>query len=351
MPSALPPSELGTYAEGHAANTVGTPNSATIASEPDGTTEKEVDQSSDRLLDVRVTDTPANVFGMFRRVYGPEFPVRDPERLVDLAMLTNTTLPNANATVTPASTNATPTNDIHHPYPNENSFLLGDWFWNYGGQKSHENFKRLIDIVGREGFLSEDIRSTNWAQINAQLGANQWDEGEWVDEDAGWHRSTVIFQVPFHRHTHLPGTRDFVVSNFHHRSLVAVIKEKLTSPHGIKHFHFEPYELKCILSPSTTQPGSKPTECRLYGELYTSPTFIEAYKDLQQAPGEPGCSLPRVVIALMFWSDATHLTNFGSAKLWPLYLFFGNESKYRRCKPSLNLCEHIAYFENVRHSS
>jgi hypothetical protein len=50
----------------------------------------------------------------------------------------------------------------------------------------------------------------------------------------------------------------------------------------------------------------------------------------------------------MFWSDATHLTNFRNAKLWPLYMFFGNESKYRRCKLSCNACEHVAYFETVR---
>jgi hypothetical protein len=49
----------------------------------------------------------------------------------------------------------------------------------------------------------------------------------------------------------------------------------------------------------------------------------------------------------MFWSDATHLTAFGNAKLWPCYMFFGNESKYRRCKPSCNLCSHVAYFQTV----
>jgi hypothetical protein len=50
----------------------------------------------------------------------------------------------------------------------------------------------------------------------------------------------------------------------------------------------------------------------------------------------------------MFWSDATQLANFGDAKLWPLYMFFGNESKYQRGKPSSNRCEHVAYFESVR---
>ena len=32
----------------------------------------------------------------------------------------------------------------------------------------------------------------------------------------------------------------------------------------------------------------------------------------------------------MFWSDATHLATFGMVKLWPIYLLFGNLSKYVR---------------------
>jgi hypothetical protein len=49
----------------------------------------------------------------------------------------------------------------------------------------------------------------------------------------------------------------------------------------------------------------------------------------------------------MFASDATMLALFGTAKLWPLYVCFGNDSKYRRAKPSENLSEQVAYFEKV----
>ncbi|KAH7904490.1 hypothetical protein BJ138DRAFT_1019091 [Hygrophoropsis aurantiaca] len=72
---------------------------------------------------------------------------------------------------------------------------------------------------------------------------------------------------------------------------------------------------------------------------------MDAHKEVQGLPNEPGCDRPKVVVALQFWSDSTHLTSFGNAKLWPLYLWFGNESKYRRCKPSCHLCNHIAYFQ------
>lgn len=49
----------------------------------------------------------------------------------------------------------------------------------------------------------------------------------------------------------------------------------------------------------------------------------------------------------MFASDETHLTSFGDEQLWPVYMYFGNESKYRRSKSSLKLFEEVAYFQKV----
>jgi hypothetical protein len=123
--------------------------------------------------------------------------------------------------------------------------------------------------------------------------------------------------------------------------LVAVIREKLANARDNKLFHYEPYEL-------CWNPPHLDGEVPIYGDMYTSPAFLEAHSQLQDLPGEPGCDLPRVVVGLMFWSDATQLTTFGNAKLWPTYMYFANESKYRRCKPSCNLSNHVAYFETVR---
>ncbi|KIM55613.1 hypothetical protein SCLCIDRAFT_78560, partial [Scleroderma citrinum Foug A] len=53
--------------------------------------------------------------------------------------------------------------------------------------------------------------------------------------------------------------------------------------------------------------------------------------------------LPQQIVGLMLWSDATHLTTFRTAKLWPLYIYMGNKSKYMHCWPSSNLCSHAAY--------
>lgn len=305
-------------------------------------------RASSAMIMTRV-DTLPNIFGMFRRYYGEDLPLHDPERSVDLDSLSNIIPPGlakdsaySVSTTAGLGHGALNNSSIVYPYPNKASFLLGEWFWNEGAQKSHESFKNLLNIVGDSSFKPEDVQSTNWANINTQLAINDWDEGEWVDEDAGWQQSTVTVRIPFDSRTAVPGPKDYTVSDFYHRPIIPIIRERLQT--NIDHFHFEPYELLWNCGNLTS--GASPT-FRLQGELYTSPAFLAAYEEVQTLQPEPNCELPRAVVGLMFWSDATHLTNFGSAKLWPLYMAFGNDSKYQRCKPSSNLFQHVAYFEQV----
>ncbi len=229
------------------------------------------------------------------------------------------------------------------PFPNRSTFLLGNWHWNGGLQKSQSEFKGLIDIVGDPSFNPDDVRHANWSKIFAKLGDSDADgdePNEWLDVDAGWKKTCVEVSVPFHRRMENPGTSKFVGAELHHRSLVEVIRERISDPHTAAQFHLEPYEL-------LWKPTAQHSEIKMHGEIYTSEAFREAHDALQSAPPEPNCDMPRVVAALMFWSDATHLTQFGNSQLWPCYMFLGNESKYRRCKPSCNLCSHVAYFQKV----
>ncbi|KAK7696214.1 hypothetical protein QCA50_000867 [Cerrena zonata] len=64
-------------------------------------------------------------------------------------------------------------------------------------------------------------------------------------------------------------------------------------------------------------------------------------------PPEPDCTLERIVCGLMLYSDSTHLASFGSASLWPLYMYFGNQSKYVRVRPSSGSCHHVAYIPKL----
>ena len=82
-------------------------------------------------------------------------------------------------------------------------------------------------------------------------------------------------------------------------------------PSSYPSLHFEPYEL-------FWKPNEDLEPVRVYSELYTSDAFLEAHRSLQDSPPEPGCDLPRVVVALMFSSDDTQLAAFSNANLSPL---------------------------------
>lgn len=264
-----------------------------------------------------------------------ELPSHDPEELVTLEHLCYHSGPGRES----------PNSEIYHPYPNRSSFLLGDWYWNGGVQKSQQSFSELLKIVGDQSFSPIDVQHTKWSSINLSLGHSEKDsDGEWLDATGGWLKTPIQISIPFHRRTKKPGAQPYIGGDLYHRSLVDVIKERLMDPQAAQHFHLQPYELLWNMGHRKDSPDS---DVRVHGELYNSPAFLDAHHELQDAPGKPGCNLPRVVVALMFWSDATHLTSFGNAKIWPLYLFFGNESKYQRCHPSNNLCCHVTYFQDV----
>jgi Plavaka transposase len=82
----------------------------------------------------------------------------------------------------------------------------------------------------------------------------------------------------------------------------------------------------------------------VWGDIFSLPAFLDAHKKL---PKVAGCTAERAVVPLMFWSDSTHLTSFGTAKLWPIYMFFRSQNKLLRMKPTAHVCHHVAYIPSV----
>ena len=135
----------------------------------------------------------------------------------------------------------------------------------------------------------------------------------------------------------------FSVPGLLHRKLTTVISDAFTG--SLSHlFHFSPFKLY-HKSPITNK------EERVFGEIYTSDAFLSEHENVQRnsllPPDDPGCEREKIVAAVMFSSDATHLTNFGSAKAWPIYLMLGNLSKYLRAQPNLGGLYHLAYIPSV----
>ncbi|KAH6912486.1 hypothetical protein BKA70DRAFT_1098104, partial [Coprinopsis sp. MPI-PUGE-AT-0042] len=275
-----------------------------------------------------------NKFSLWRRSYAVQPLVRDPE-----AKMTPEDLDDSQPLPDLAPSSDGPSaldSESYGPFPNTSSLLFADWFWNKGNEKSLGELDGLVNGVFKNpDFILNDIIDVDWKKIRSALGS-QDDENDWFD-DAGWVTTPISIPVAFHRQMSNAGKQYVTVGKLQHCKILAVIEEKIRNAKDGSLFHYQPYEL--YWAKDDTSP-----DIRIQGELYTSPAFLEEHQKLQDAPPIPDCTRERVVVALMFWSDETHLTLFGSAKLWPCYMFFGNESKYRRGKTSLRLCEHIAYF-------
>jgi hypothetical protein len=108
----------------------------------------------------------------------------------------------------------------------------------------------------------------------------------------------------------------------------------------VTQYHLVPFKEFWQLS------ADNPAE-QLYSEIFTSDVMIEAHQGVQN--NMPNCTLEKVVIPLLLWSDAMLLASFGNASLWPVYLFLGNLSKYVHGKPSSFSAHHIAYIPKVLH--
>ena len=181
------------------------------------------------------------------------------------------------------------------------------------------------------------------AKLDESMGfqSSRSSKGPITPPNDGWRESEVAIQVPDGKeHADDGSIPTFTVPGLHHRSITAVIRSVFEDPTASRSFHYTPF--KTFWKSSSTSPAQ-----RVYDEIYSSDAMIEAHMKLQQSPPEPGCELERVIASLMFWSDSTHLASFGTASLWPLYLFFGNQSKSLRCKPRTASCHHIAYIPKV----
>jgi len=239
---------------------------------------------------------------------------------------------------------ATTSKNMYYPFLNITVFRLMDWFYGGSNMKSIAELDALVhDVLLADGFDLEHLRD-----FSATLEMKHLD----LVEDApgfsagnGWKESSVKVRLPAERQKHVSEDHapEFEVSGIWHRSLLEVIQTAFQDA-SASSFHLTPFRL--FWKPN---PDSEPE--RVITELYNSDAFLEEHEKLQRQAKEPGCDLERVVAAMMIWSDSTHLANFGSASLWPMYAFFGNESKYLRAKPSNFSAHHFAYIPSVGHSS
>ncbi len=166
-----------------------------------------------------------------------DFPDHDPESNIQTSELSDVPGDHGKVDISPLS--------LFQPYPNLSSFMLGEWYWNNGIQKTKDSFQRLIDIISDDSFSPADVRNIAWDSINEQLCKAPDSQNMWLDEpDANWKEVSITLSIPFDQNTPDPGSHLYTFPPFRHRSIVSILKEKMANSHDFQNFHLEPYELR-----------------------------------------------------------------------------------------------------------
>ena len=285
---------------------------------------------------------------------------------------------------------------------NTTQFRMYDWL--NAGPLSNSRFNDLIDITNpKNGFKAEDLE-----RFTAEKGDRLLDE--WMDEPQatvftrqhGWHESSVILPMPsvgadFASEDDAP---QFAVKGVHHRKLldllIGAVSDK--SSRFAHDYHWIPNKMywyppdtaepseafgsrssrpttpsspsesssaassrsrsraRSTNSPTSSRPSSRSSSStpssaplRVLTDCYNSDAMLEEDAKIRKLPRVEGDdpSVEYAVLPILLWSDETVLSNFGTAALWPIYLYLGNLSKYVRGRPTEFAAHHLAYIPNV----
>ncbi|KAF5374151.1 hypothetical protein D9615_008829 [Tricholomella constricta] len=278
-----------------------------------------------------------NIFGLWRDY--PHRPSFVPDSAVSVADLANDGLSFTDAPQ--ASLFSVFSHSPPWPFRNMSIYRLMTFFNSGSVTKSAEEANRLVeDVLLAPDFTTEDLRAFNAHRENQRL------------DDAISDPESSPFLREFSSHTiniDVPsGSKDVPPSKFSvpgllYRKVTSVIRAAFRDPLA-HHYHLSPFKL-FHRSPETGK------EERVMGEIYTSDAFIAEHDHVQLRspvpPNDPNCKREKVIAAIMFSSDGTHLTNFGMAKAWPIYLMLGNLSKYFRGLPNSGAMHHLAYIPSL----
>ena len=229
--------------------------------------------------------------------------------------------------------------DLIGLFMNATVALLIQWFCSGTGQKSTADVQRLInEVILHEDFKAEDLQGVNLARELKKL-----DTFESSLQDQGWKKGSVKISVPCPKETVIESEAvEFEIEGLLYRDLTAIVTSACQDEGTMESFHTTPFR-------EMWWPSDNASPIRLYGEVYTSDEMISVYEEVQNIPPHPDHpDAEHVVIEMSPYSDATMLAQFGTASLWPVYLYFPNLSKYIRCQPSSHAAHHTAYFPSVR---
>ena len=235
---------------------------------------------------------------------------------------------------------------LYSAFSSPTAGLLMAWQYSGGTTKSADELDRLWTYIQDAHFNPTVDTTFSHDREKKRIEKYLTDSSNPFNTTHGWRRSSVSIPLP-HERIKYTSENDLnlpwlTIDGVYHRDITDIIISAFQSQASLM-FHDIPYEEYWQMSDN-----SEPM--RVFGEAYSSPTFLDAYRSIHSLPREPGDDLERIVASIMLWSDATQLANFGDTSLWPIYLYLGNQSKYVRGKPTGDACHHVAYIPAVRDS-
>ena len=235
--------------------------------------------------------------------------------------------------------------NILGPFKNASTLLLLGWAHSGSNLKSNPEVNRLVhDVLRDPGFDPNDLAKFDGTRESSRL--DHFADSEIDPKDFlfgtkdGWVEGAVTMSMPCEgrKHASENDAKTMDIPGVYYRRPLEIMKAAL-SDSSAETYHWIPFHE--YWQPSETAPPE-----RIYTELYNSDKFIEEHQQLiSTAPIES--QLERVIMAIMIWSDSTHLAKFGDASLWPIYMYFGNQSKYIHSKVNTFSANHLAYIPKV----
>ncbi|KAG9087150.1 hypothetical protein FRC06_002705 [Ceratobasidium sp. 370] len=218
-------------------------------------------------------------------------------------------------------TDSRSTAELIAPCPDISAFRLQYWHWNEGIKKSEGACESLVhDIISRPDFVPSDLSKVKWDKLDNALAS-------YAAESAPSQTNTTLpLSMPPHtpaaaaRYKSEPSLNMVPIPAVKCLSLLHTVQLSFTK-NNPRFFHYEPYKAFC-------QDTRTSKTFRVHGEAYESQCMLDMHRKVQNLVLDEPCELPWCVAALMIFSDATQLVNFGNAKAWLIRVTLGNLSKY-----------------------
>jgi hypothetical protein len=249
------------------------------------------------------------------------------------------------------------TKDIFTPFLNATVFRLMAWFYNSHDAKSLADLDSLVnDVILADDFHKEHLEGFSSKKATMDMDACLGEEYTLLTDDC-WRQASVSIPLCGEKVKRAEADAPKLeVEGVHYRKPLEIIKALFQSERS-KTFHYTPFKL-FQRHPHGGDSDDEPplADTRLHQEVYNSDAYIQEYENIQNQQQERRRKDPElakekdienVPVAIMAWSDETQVSQFGDRSMWPIYLYFGNQSKYERARPSSFAAHHLAYIPKV----